>query len=61
MDLERDSRFDAMIMSTCANCGTTWIKERVGQRHDCPEGSDVLGSTIRDQEQEQSTESEHPA
>lgn len=48
LDLEeRDSRFDGLIMSTCARCGTTWIKEKVGQRHPCPV---ELDSTTEDPE-----------
>lgn len=44
-DLDRDSRFDALLVSTCSDCRTTWIKERVGQRHDCPTVSDEPDST----------------
>ena len=30
-----DCRFDGLIMSTCHKCKSPWVKQKVGQRHDC--------------------------
>ena len=37
---QRDCRFDALLVSTCHKCGLTWIKDKVGQKHLCPEATE---------------------